>query len=165
MGLFRPGLGSPIRGCTLGAYTNYNFNKDRESLILGIWAAPGVSRGPPEPPGPGSKNLKTHTFCSALLSGRVRVFTQVGSAGPPSEGPLDQRRADYSHTLCYAIVLPGRKSVFRAGFRPDSSRESLNIGPPAGLRPAGGLMLKLFRLEFGRNPARKTGFRPGSIIA
>jgi hypothetical protein len=29
-------------------------------------------------------------------------------------------------------VLPGRKSGFRAGFRPDSSRESLKIGPPAG---------------------------------
>ncbi len=26
--------------------------------------------------------------------------------------------------LCYAIMLPGRESGFRAGFRPDSSRES-----------------------------------------
>ena len=31
-------------------------------------------------------------------------------------------------TLCYAIVFPGRKSGFRAGFRPDSGRESCNIG-------------------------------------
>ncbi len=31
----------------------------------------GASRGPPDTPGPGSKNLKTHTFCRARLSGRV----------------------------------------------------------------------------------------------
>ncbi len=41
---------------------------------------------------------------------------------------------------CYAVELPDRKSGFRAGFRPDSNRESLNIGPPAGLWPAGGLI-------------------------
>ena len=39
--------------------------------------------------------------------------------------------------LCYAMVLPGRKSGFRAGFRPDSSRDSFKIGPPAGRRPIG----------------------------
>ncbi len=40
-------------------------------------------------------------------------------------------------TLCYAIVLPGRKSAFRAGFWPDCYRENTEIGPPAGRRPAG----------------------------
>jgi hypothetical protein len=40
-------------------------------------------------------------------------------------------------TLGYAIELPGRNSGFRARFRPDSSRESLNAGPPAGRRPEG----------------------------
>ncbi len=35
--------------------------------------------------------------------------------------------------LAYVMQLPGRKSGFRAGFRPDSSRESLKLGPPAGL--------------------------------
>ncbi len=35
-------------------------------------------------------------------------------------------------TLLYALMLPGRKSGFGAGFRPVSSRESLQIGPPAG---------------------------------
>jgi hypothetical protein len=35
-------------------------------------------------------------------------------------------------TLCYAIVLPGRKSAFRAGFWPDCYRENTEIGPPAG---------------------------------
>jgi hypothetical protein len=42
--------------------------------------------------------------------------------------------------LCYAVVLPGRKSTFHAGFWPDRCRESIEIGPPAGLRPAGGPM-------------------------
>ena len=46
-------------------------------------------------------------------------------------------------------MLPGRKSGFRDGFRPDSTRESLKIGPPAGLRPVGGRILKLSRLESG----------------
>ncbi len=37
-------------------------------------------------------------------------------------------------TLCCARLLPGRKSAFRAEFRPDSRRECLTIGPPAGRR-------------------------------
>jgi hypothetical protein len=32
----------------------------------------------------------------------------------------------------YAVVLPGRTSIFRAGLRPYSNRENLKIGPPAG---------------------------------
>ncbi len=43
-----------------------------------------------------------------------------------------------THALCYAIVLPGRTSAFRAGFWLDYYREITEIGPPAGLRPAGG---------------------------
>jgi hypothetical protein len=48
---------------------------------------------------------------------------------------------------------------------PDSSRYNIEIGPPAGFRPAGGPLLRRFRLESGRNPARKTDFRPGTINA
>ncbi len=59
------------------------------------------------------------------------------------------------------VTLPGRKSGFRAGFRPDSRRESLKIGHPAYRRPAVGLVLKFFRFESGRNPARKPDIRPG----
>ncbi len=33
--------------------------------------------------------------------------------------------------LYYSIVPPGQKMSFQAGFRPDFSRESLKIGPPA----------------------------------
>ncbi len=38
-------------------------------------------------------------------------------------------------TLCYTLGRPGRKSVFRAGFWSDASREGLQIGPSAGLGP------------------------------
>ncbi len=40
-------------------------------------------------------------------------------------------------TLRYAIMLSGRKSVFRAGFRPKLNWERYKIGPPAGLKPLG----------------------------
>ncbi len=52
-------------------------------------------------------------------------------------------------------------AVFRAGFRPDSNRESFR----AVFRPAGLPMLTCSRLESSRNPARTTDFWPGSIIA
>ena len=40
-----------------------------------------------------------------------------------------------AHTLCYAILLPGRQSGVRAGLRPDSNRENFKIGrPKAGRR-------------------------------
>ncbi len=67
--------------------------------------------------------------------------------------------------LGYAIVLPGRKSSYRAGFRPDHSRETFKIGPPTGPRPAGGPIVRFSRLESGRNPVRKIDFRPRSSIA
>ena len=47
-------------------------------------------------------------------------------------------------TLCFAMVLPGRKSGFRVGFLQDSNRESLTIGHPAGLRPDVGPILRAF---------------------
>ena len=68
-------------------------------------------------------------------------------------------------TLCYAIVLPGRKSGLRAGCRLNSSRESSNNFPPTGLRPAGGPILKFPLSKIVRNLARTPDFQPGSIIA
>jgi hypothetical protein len=65
---------------------------------------------------------------------------------------------------CDAIVLPGRKVGFRAGFRPDSSREILKIGPPAGLWPTGGPILRFSLLGSGRNPARKPDFGPEALL-
>jgi hypothetical protein len=58
-------------------------------------------------------------------------------------------------TICHAIVLPIRKGVFGAGFRPDSDCD----------RPAGVPILRLSRLESGQNSARKADVRPGSTIA
>ncbi len=65
----------------------------------------------------------------------------VHARGPPEapEGrqPIENPGADFislglpHYALCYAIVPPGRKAGFRAGFLPDSSRESLKIGFPA----------------------------------
>ncbi len=60
-------------------------------------------------------------------------------------------------TLRYAAVLPGRKSVFQAGFRPASSRECSKLGPPAGLRPAGG--------PIGFPDCNRAEIRPGSPIS
>ncbi len=74
--------------------------------------------------------------------------------------PLSIRPETNSSTLCYAIALPGWKSGFRAGFLQESCRESINIGPPAGLRPAGVPILRpiIIRATSGpeaRFPARK----------
>ncbi len=63
------------------------------------------------------------------------------------------------------MVLPGLKSGFRAGFLPDPNRESLRIGPPAGIPPDGGPILRLSRLESSRKPARQPDFCPGNDIA
>jgi hypothetical protein len=60
-----------------------------------------------------------------------------------SESRYTSRRG--RSTLCYAIVLPARKSALRAGFCPDCYRESTEIGPPAGPRPAGGQILVFSR--------------------
>ncbi len=65
----------------------------------------------------------------------------------------------YRLALCYAIVLPDRKSAFRVGFGPDCYRESLKIGPPDGRRPAGGPIFLCFP---GSSPAK---IRPGSSIS
>ncbi len=34
----------------------------------------------------------------------------------------------FPHTLCYAMVFEGRKSGFRAAFRPDSNQANVKIG-------------------------------------
>ncbi len=61
-------------------------------------------------------------------------------------------------TLCYTILLPGRKPGFRVAFQPDSSRESFKIGLQAGRKPAGGPISKLSRKESAE-------FQPGSPIS
>ncbi len=41
-------------------------------------------------------------------------------------------------------MIPDGKAAFRAGFGPGCYRENLEIGPPAGLQPAGGPISVLF---------------------
>ncbi len=50
-------------------------------------------------------------------------------------------------------MVPGQRLAFRAGFRPDSNRESFKIGLTAGRKA------DFEGLESGRDPARKTDFR------
>ena len=99
----------------------------------GVDSGPGEGssegvRGAPEP----YKNIyfiavqtsTTYSWARGLLQGGLGVCGRR-EAGPKIRGDAP------SCTLCYAIVFPDRKSGFRAGFRPDSSRESFKIGPPA----------------------------------
>ncbi len=97
----------------------------------------GLSRGIRGP----SRAIRRYMFELArlgLLMTRLR---------PLITRPITQLSCRYQHPLCYAILLLGRKSVFRDACRPDSSRGSRKIGPPAGLRPAGGPMLMFSRLD------------------
>ncbi len=66
------------------------------------------------------------------------------SAGRNKE-PLELPPMHSQVTLCYAIMLPGRKSAFQAGFWPECYRESIEIGPPASRRAAGGPISVLSR--------------------
>jgi hypothetical protein len=69
---------------------------------------------------------------------------------------------------CYCMLPNGvsePEQGFWAELRLDSNLETIDFDPPAGPRPAGEPALMLSRLESGRDPARKLGFRPGCIIA
>ena len=59
----------------------------------------------------------------------------------------------------------GAVKSFGPDFGPDCYRESTDIDPPAGLRPAGGPFSVISRWQSGQNPAGKADFRPGSTIA
>ncbi len=98
----------------------------------------------------GGRNLDV---IPAVFKFRVDVPVFVFGLLAPGLGPgLPGTRACPVLALCYAIVLPGRTSGFRAGFRPESSRESLKIGPPAG---------EVFLIGVWPNSARKLNFWPG----
>ncbi len=107
-------------------------------------------------------HVETHVMASQFVDVDVVVGLEpetgailtLGGLGPGS-----------NYILCYAKERPVRKSGFRAGFRPDSCWENINIGSPASLQPAGGPILRLSRLESGRNLLRKFAFRPRSTIA
>jgi hypothetical protein len=96
---------------------------------------PNFSRKPDQnrPRGlPSSRSL-----ISAAIFKPEPVVTVPGPLVAGSRPKTDQDKS-FDLSLGYAIELPGRKSGFRARFLPDTRRESIQIGPPAGLRPAGG---------------------------
>ncbi len=64
----------------------------------------------------------------------------------------------------FTIMLPCRRSVFRARFWLDSVRRCFNICLLADLLPAGGHILKHRRTVSNQNPAHETDFRSGSTI-
>ncbi len=154
-----------------------------DSLCAGLWAPCLVFRawfGPALVPNPvrnrrlPAGSLKVFGAPLAQLSPgnpalgpcRYRSTGRLGTAEVQTEDLSREGPQTYGGTfvtgptLCYAIVLPGREAGFRVGFRPDSSRESLKIGPPAG-----GLILRLSRIQSCRNLAREVHFWPGSCIA
>ncbi len=88
-------------------------------------------------PGPGL----ARPFCT--ISGRL-FATHRSSPGPDAHPPEPSPRVPSGGPCCENLPYvtqwcfrAGNRSS-RAGFRPDSNRESLKIGPPAGRRPAGG---------------------------
>ncbi len=94
--------------------------------------------------------------------------SQIGLPGGfrPDSFSREKIQKHKNDIICYAIVLLGRTSGFRAGNRPDSNR-----GTPAGLRPERAdfeLSPITIRPKSGpeaRLPARKPDFRHGSNIA
>ncbi len=61
--------------------------------------------------------------------------------------------------------VSGPESTSRAGLWPECYQENTKIGPPAGLRPAGGPISVLSQQQSSQSPTRNADFRPGSSIA
>ncbi len=90
-----------------------------------IWGVPGPA------PGGGAVFLGAHgslagvdssDSCPMIIQALVKRWPGTkGPHPPPPPDPPPPRDAnnDTLSTLCYAIVVPARKSAFRAGFWPD----------------------------------------------
>ena len=61
------------------------------------------------------------TFVVSVIASVIVACRGLASSGPDCGAPV--------YTLCYAIVLPGRNSAFRAGFWLDCYRDKTEIGP------------------------------------
>jgi hypothetical protein len=101
-----------VRGGSLGLPGGSPRNPDRWH-----W---GASRGPPEPPGPWSKNLKTHTFCRALTE-RPSLSLDANSHRPRCPATRWGPRARSASLLCrQGFALPSTP----VGRALDSEQES-----------------------------------------
>ena len=101
---------------------------DRENMFGGPFAAPPrVPRG-----APGAKFGFRGLVSSLLGVGFLPKSHRPRRGAKPRLAPMIRfdpppKKRDES-ILCHAIVLPGGKSAFRAGFWPDCYRESTGIG-------------------------------------
>jgi hypothetical protein len=110
--------------------------------------APHICEGFPGPPGPARPQKRTQTNPARLPPGTQRgwgrsviggLVFEAGIGSPPrackckAAASQASSGANIRSRLCYAMMLPSRKSGFRAGFQLDSSRGSFKIGPPIGL--------------------------------
>ncbi len=68
-----------------------------------------ASRGPPDPPGPGSKNLKTNTFCRPIERPRKGTLDAVPkpAAEPEHAENVSFRQIRWQHSLSHEPVVPG----------------------------------------------------------
>ena len=95
----------------------------------------------PEPPGSRFMPMSTSSRWVQTLFGKACADHDAapGTRAQPRPPTRDTTknpsyatpRKDLNHSLCYAILLAGRKSAFRAGFWPDCYQENTEIGPRA----------------------------------
>jgi hypothetical protein len=154
-----------------------------------MWGAshPTFLKPFPGPLGPARLQKRTPKSPTRLPSGTQLLCIRPGPGIRPPDPWIAPERASFAFVLASisllparistcrriktrliildcAIVLPGQKSAFRAGCRPDCCREVTEIGPPASRRPAGGRISVISRGQSGQNPGRQADFRPGSNI-
>ncbi len=109
------------------------------------------SRGPPRAPRGGAENRQKNG--PGFITLFSRKSAQVVPSGGPVKGSLEKSRV--LDRLRPGSGASGQEIGFRAGFQPDSDKENLKIGIPAGRSQA--------RRDFpDLNPAE---IRPGNSIS
>ena len=101
-----------------------------------VWGRFGAGLGPcgprssskTTPNDPDRTGPRTTSNCSHMICSHIHRSPTGAAAGTISRLLLKPVGVKESFTFCYAIVLSGRKSEFRAGFRSDSNRESFRMG-------------------------------------
>jgi hypothetical protein len=135
-----------------------NATKKHARLPLGTQIDPPVSATT----GAARNAHRTHRYetspiCSRPVGMSTGCWHSKRTPGPLTNTPVSQKNQKHRYTLCYAVMLPGRKSAFRAGLRPGWHRESTKIDPPAGRRAHVGAFPVAVRQKSGpedRSPAR-----------
>ena len=112
-----------------------------------------------------NKTLDGGTGCAAAAAIKTKVSANATSPAKCGREAVNLEEQSETGTLCYAIVIPGRRAAFRAGFWPDGYRESTETYPPAGRRAEFGALPVAVRLESVPKPKElafaRFGDRPG----